>query len=113
VNGSFAVRTDYPTAAHETSRDRQELYELHTYRTRREFAVPRTSWMTWFSYGFVDLGPWHPLYLFCTWTSGFSRISPMERFSLFRLFEKSKDRADRLPPPPPTFAPVPSKVARR
>ncbi len=48
------------------------------------------------------LGPWRPLYLFCTWTPAFSRISLIGRFSLFRLFENSKDRADRLPPPPPT-----------
>ena len=48
----------------------------------------------------MDLGPWRPLYLFCTWTPAFSRISPIERFSLFRLFENLQQRADRLPPPP-------------
>ena len=41
-----------------------------------------------------------PLYLFCTWTPAFSRISPIERFSLFKLFDISTQQADRLPPPP-------------
>jgi hypothetical protein len=41
-----------------------------------------------------------PLCLFCTWTPAFWRISPIERFSLFRLFDISTQQADRLPPPP-------------
>jgi len=45
------------------------------------------------------------LYLFCTWTSALWRISPMWRFVLFKLLENSKERADRLPPPPP-FLPI-------
>ena len=41
------------------------------------------------------------MYLFCTWTSAFSRISPIERFGFSKLFENLRIRAEGLPPPPP------------
>jgi hypothetical protein len=52
------------------------------------------------------------LYLFCTWTPAFSRISPIERFGVSKLFANLRIRAERLPPPPPTIVEFIPEFAR-
>src|SRR5438309_1161418 len=37
---------------------------------------------------------------------------PIQRISFSRTFDKTATLVERLPPPPPTFAPVPTKVVR-
>ena len=41
------------------------------------------------------------LYLFCTWTGAFLRISRIRRFGSLRSLSNSAILADQLPPPPP------------
>ena len=52
----------------------------------------------------VSMAPADPVYLFCTWTPAFSHVSPIERFDLSKSFEKSRIRAERLPPPPNAYS---------